>query len=215
MRKARSKRSFVRAEKKRSRPNIDEQIAHKAAESILRDDKPNLLKTDGWLTRSEAIDLLHCSPTTIKNYEERGKLHPQQALRRDSAGTERVMLVYSPKELAELPPRTYLQPSARVREPGEQASAVFRMLREGRPLDDIVIDLCETPDRIDYLNERWMAQTNARHVITPKAYEAFEQLVGPFSDVTGLFNLVAAKLARCTCAVPTTPMGATGPTGIP
>lgn len=104
------------------------------------------------------------------------------------------MLVYNPEEMAKLPTRSGAgQPLIAVREPGEQAARVFEMLRQGRPLDDIVIELRETPDRVDYLHERWLEQTQARHVITPEARKALEQLVGPFNDVTELVTLVQER----------------------
>lgn len=152
--------------------------------------------TDGWLTRNEASDVLSCSLQTLKNYEARGLLHPRHALRNDRTKSERMMLVYDPKELAELPARKPGGPREAIREPGEQAARVFEMLREGRELDEIVIEMRETPERIDYLNERWLEQTKARYVITPEAKKAFEQLVGtPFKDVTELVELVTKKLA--------------------
>jgi hypothetical protein len=150
-----------------------------------------LPKTDGWLTRNEASDVLRCSPQTLKNYEDRKFLHPQQAVRRDRSGIERMMLVYNPKELAELPSRNPGgQPRIAVREPGEQAARAFEMFKLGRELDEIVIELRETPDRIDQLYERWLDHTRARFVITPEAKEAFEQIVGNFNDVPTLIDLV-------------------------
>lgn len=140
--------------------------------------------------------MLSCSLQTLKNYEARGLLHPRHALRKDRTKAERVMLVYDPKELALLPSKKTGAPREMIREPGEQAARVFEMLREGRGLDEIVIELRETPERIDYLNERWLEQTNERYVITPAARKALVQLVGaPFKDVTELVELVAKKLA--------------------
>jgi len=105
------------------------------------------------------------------------------------------MLVYNPKELAALPIRNGGgQPGIQVREPGEQAARAFELLRQGMPLDEIVIELRETPDRINYLNERWLELTHARHVISSETKTAFEQLVGPFNDVTELLERVRSKL---------------------
>lgn len=162
-------------------------------------DPPSEVKlpdTDGWLTRNEASDVLRCSLQTLKNYEARGLLHPRHALRKDRTKAERMMLVYDPKELAALPTKKSGGPHEAIREPGEQAARVFEMLREGRELDEIVIELRETPERIDYLNERWLEQTKERYVITPEAKKAFEQIVGgSFKDVTELVELVTKKLA--------------------
>ena len=138
--------------------------------------------------------MLQCSVQTLKNYEAQGKLHPRHALRKDPIGAERVMLVYDPQELAKLPPRRTV-PRELLREPGEQAAKVFELLRKGLALDEIVIETRETPDMVDHLHDRWLEQTKARHVITPEAKKALEQLLGPFQDVTELVKLVASKLA--------------------
>ena len=148
--------------------------------------------THNWLTRNETSDMLQCSVQTLKNYEAQGKLHPRHAWRKDPIGAERVMLVYDPQELAKLPPRRTV-PRELLREPGEQAAKVFELLRKGLALDEIVIETRETPDMVDHLNDRWLEQTKARHVITPEAKKAFEEIVGPFEDVTALVKIVAEK----------------------
>ena len=156
---------------------------------------PKLPETDGWLTRNETSDMLRCSLQTLKNYETRGLLHPRHALRRDRTGADRVMLVYDPKELTKLPSKKPGGPSEFVREPGELAARAFEMFRHGCLLDEVVIELRETPERIDYLHERWLDHTKARYVITPEAKKVFEQLVGPFTGVTELLGLFEEKLA--------------------
>jgi len=154
--------------------------------------KPDL---EAWLTRHEASDLLRCSTQTLKNYTERNMLHPREAFRKDRGGFERLMLVYNPKELAALPQRNAGgQPRIAVREPGEQAARAFELFREGLQLDEIVIQLRETPDRIEQLHERWLDQSQARYVITPEAKKAFEDLVGGFSTVAELHDLVARRI---------------------
>lgn len=154
-----------------------------------------LPKTDSWLTRNEASDVLRCSLQTLKNYEARGLLHPRTALKKDRKGDERSMLVYDPKELANLPRRSGGgQPGLLIREPGEQAARAFELLRQGTALDEIVIELRETPERVDYLHERWLEHTHSRLVISPEAKSAFEQLVGAFNDVTELLELVRKRL---------------------
>ena len=153
-----------------------------------------LPETDGWLTRDETSDMLRCSLQTLKNYQARDKLHPQYAVRKDRTGAERMMLVYDPKELAELPAKKPGGPREALREAGEQAARIFELLRQGWPLDEIVIEMRETPDRIDDLHERWLQQTQARHVITPEARKVLESLVGSFKDVTELVELITKKL---------------------
>ena len=159
-----------------------------------------LPETDGWLTRNEASDMLRCSPQTLKNYESRGLLHPRHAMRSDRSGIDRTMLVYNPKELAELPSRNPGgQPRAAVVEPKEQAARAFELFRAGWELDSIVIELREDPDRIDQLHEHWLNQTRARYVITPTAKLTLEQVVGPFTSVTELVELIMLKLAAGQC----------------
>jgi hypothetical protein len=144
------------------------------------------------MTRNESSDLLGVSTQTLMNYERRGDLHPQHVMRPDSNGVSRRTIVYDPKELAKLP--RYKRPVA-TREPGEVAAQSFELFRQGLALDEVVIALRETPDKVDQLNERWLDQTKARYVITPEAQKALEQLVGAFTSVTELVELITKKLA--------------------
>lgn len=154
---------------------------------------PPVTDTSNWLTRNEASDMLSCSQQTLANSERRGDLHPQFAYRPDGRGAEHRVIVYSPQELTKLAAkmrRHVIQPH----DDGEKAARAFELLRQGLALDEIVIALRETPDRIDYLNERWLEQTRSRLVISPETKTAFEQLVGTFEDVTDLLELVRNKL---------------------
>lgn len=132
---------------------------------------------------------------TLKNYEARELLHPRYALRRDRTGTERTMLVYNPKELAELPAKKPGGPRDAIRESGERAARAFELFRDSWELDAIVVELREDPDTIDQLHERWLDQTKARYVITVEAKKTLEELVGAFQSVTELVELIAKKLA--------------------
>ncbi len=58
--------------------------------------------TSGWLTREEGAQLLGVAPQTIKNYEQRGRLHPLRVPRRDGTGREHIVVVHDPHELAHL-----------------------------------------------------------------------------------------------------------------
>lgn len=189
MRKKLSKKALKRIQ------NKSEKVLKNVAPA--EEQAPKLLEADGWLTRNEACDLLRVSPQTIQNYESRNLLHPLHALRKDRNKVERVMLVYNPKELAALPVRNGAgQPRIDVHAPGEQAARAFELFRQGAALDEVVIELRETPDRIDHLHERWLDQTQARYVISPKAKETFEGMLGDnFKSVTELIELLAKKLA--------------------
>ena len=160
-------------------------------EDSMPPDDPKLPKTEGWLTRDQVTDVLRCTAQTIKNYEGRKLLHPKEALRRDRRGNDRTMLVYDPNEIANLPFRNPGgQPKIMVHEPGEQAARAFEMFRNGTALDEVVIELRATPDRIDQLYERWLDHTRARLMITPEAKKAFEEAVGKFESVTDLVERV-------------------------
>jgi len=168
-----------------------EAIKRSPSPSPAADPKLISQNTSDWLTRNEASDLLKCSPQTLKNYEDRGFLHPLHAERKDGGGVVRAMLVYSPKELAALPRRNAGgQPRIIMREAGEMAARAFELFRAGRCLDEIVVELRETPEKIRQLHEEWLDFTQARYVISLEAKSAFEQLVGPFVDVTDLLEAV-------------------------
>lgn len=152
--------------------------------------------TDGWLTRNETSDVLRCSMQTLKNYEIRGNLHPKHALRRDRTGAERVMVVYDPKELTNLPSKKPEGPGEYVRQAGEQAARAFEMFRDGNELDDVVIELRETPERVDQLHEHWREQTKARWVLNPKARDLLKQLVGEFKNVTDLVDALNCQVIK-------------------
>lgn len=148
---------------------------------------PTPVDTSGWLTRNESTDLLRCSVQTLRNLEQRGKLHPVYAMRPDALGTVRLTIVYNPKELATLP--RYEQPNT-IRQVGEVSARAFEMFNEGKALREIVIELRETPDRVDELRERWLDGGGSAVVLTPNGKLAFEQVVGPFGDLVELLNLV-------------------------
>jgi len=150
---------------------------------------PNIPDTDGWLTRDQVTDMLQCTAQTIKNYENRELLHPKEALCKDRTGHERRMLVYDPKELTALPIRNRGgNPKIMVHEPGEQAARAFEMFRRGDQLDDVVIELRMTPDRVDQLYEHWCFQSKKRLIITASEKTALEQFFGPFNGVKDLVD---------------------------
>lgn len=194
MRKRLSKKVFIRAEKRKAvvgKPTEKTEMGSSKTE----DSPPELPETDGWLLRNEVCDMLRISPQTIKHYEDRGILHPLHALRKDRSDVERVMLVYNPKELTKLRTRSGSgQPFVDAREPKEQSARAFELFRQGRTLDEIVIELREDPDRIDYLHERWLEQTKARYVISPEAKQVLEKRLGKFESVTELIELFERKL---------------------
>ena len=185
-----SKRSRASPPKNAAAPSVvQSEIEPAEPEAELKEPE-----TRDWLTRNDTSDLLRCSMQTLKNYENRELLHPRWAVRRDRTGAERWMVVYDPKELAQLPKKNPEGPREFVRQPGEQAARAFEMFRQGYELDEIVIELRETPERIDQLHEHWREQTKARWVLNPEARKLLEQMVGQFKSVADLVDLLGRRV---------------------
>jgi hypothetical protein len=147
--------------------------------------------TSGWLTRNQSIGMLRVSAQTLKNYENQGKLHPIRARREDARGYEQSVVVYDPKELAKLPRGVgRLTP----REAGEIEGLCFEMFEQGKSFREIVIALRQTSDRVHELHERWLDDGGSFIVISDVSRKALEALLGPFTDVTELIELITAKL---------------------
>ncbi|MBA3538561.1 MAG: hypothetical protein H0T79_02935 [Deltaproteobacteria bacterium] len=125
--------------------------------------------------------------------ERRDKLHPQRITRPDRRGAERLTYLYDPKEVAKIPKHDRF---TNMREPGETAARCFELLDIGKTVNQIVIELRETPDSIDILRDKWLNGGGASQVISPIAWEALEQVVGPFASVTDLVDLVTALAAH-------------------
>lgn len=133
---------------------------------------------------------------TIASHERRGKLHPAYVYRRDSRGIEHRVSVYDPKELIKLLPQAHRP--ALARDPGEVAARCFELFNDGKSIRDVVIEMRETPDRVQGLYESWssVAGVDGELTITRTAKEALEKFVGPFSDVTDLVSLVEALVKQ-------------------
>lgn len=142
--------------------------------------------TSIWLTRYETSALLGCSPSTLLNYERRGALHPQVALRPDPQGILRRTTVYHPEELTKIRARLRRP----VREPKELSARAFDLFREGLKLEAIVSELRTTPEEVERLHEKWLDLGGSRLVIAGPAKEALAKIVGPFDSVTELVELV-------------------------
>lgn len=148
--------------------------------------------TSTWLSRNEGSDLLGCSASTLLNYERRGVLHPQVALRPDPQGILRRTTVYHPDELTKIRARL----KRPVREPNEFSARAFDLFRAGHKLEEIVSELRTTPEEVERLHEKWLDLGGARLVIAGPAKEALAKIVGPFDSVTDLVELVAKLKPR-------------------
>ena len=149
--------------------------------------------TSGWLDRVEIQDKLNISVHTIMRWERRGLLHPVKALRRDTAGAERVTYVYDPDEIAKLPNRDHYGLASSA---GEVAARVFEMFYDGKTIGEIVVKLRETPEKIEALHEKWLNGGGADLVVTPEMKTELEKLVGPFGNVGELVAQIAKKITE-------------------
>jgi hypothetical protein len=141
------------------------------------------------MTRNEASDMLSCSQQTLANYERRGDLHPQAAYRPDGRGVEHRVIVYNPHELKKLAiklRRHVLQP----RDPGEMAARAFELFREGKSMEDVVVELRMQPDQVEALYAKRLDMGGANLVISPTAKEALEKVIGSFESVAELVERV-------------------------
>jgi hypothetical protein len=146
------------------------------------------------MTRNEASDMLTCSHQTLSNYERRGDLHPAFAYRKDGRGVEHRVIVYDPHELKRLAlklRRHVLQP----RDPGEMAARAFELFREGKSMEDVVVELRMQPDQVEVLYTKRLDMGGADLVISPTAKEALEKAVGTFESIAELVERVM-KLKR-------------------
>jgi hypothetical protein len=135
------------------------------------------------------------SVTTIANYERRGKLHPQYALRPDGRGIERRVAVYDPIELHKLPGAQARQPEA-VREPGEVAALCFELFEENKSVKEVVIELRETPARVMELYNVWQNCGDRDLLITSSEITVIEKILGgSFTTISELIKLIG-KLAQ-------------------
>jgi hypothetical protein len=149
-----------------------------------------------WPTRNTAADQLACSPSTLLNYERRGMLHKHTASRVDNRGSQQAVVVYDPEEIKQLAIRLK-RGSARgsAREPGEVAAQACELFSEGLTDVEVIIKLRETFEAVDEFRQKWIDHGGSKLVISPIAKEALEAIVGPFTNVAELVDLVREKTA--------------------
>ena len=145
-----------------------------------------------WLTRVQASDLLGVSIKTLKNWEDRGLLHPRS---RPGTPKERapLVIVYDPHEVAALP--MSLRKRATVRDnPDECAALAFEMFDRGCRLRDAVVKLRRRPEEIERLHEQWLDLGGADSVINEAAHAELARWFGSFSSVPELLERVRETL---------------------
>jgi hypothetical protein len=146
--------------------------------------------TSNWFTRDKVAQVAGIGISTVVAHEKHGRLNPRRVYRRDTRGADRPTLVYDPMEVLKLPRRERVL----ARSPGETTARAFELFRDGRTLEDVVIELRETFDLIRELHEQWLDASGAAHVISPMAWEALARLVGPFASVTDLLAQLEERL---------------------
>jgi len=149
--------------------------------------------TTTWLTHTEAADVCRVSYNTIKNWVQRGHLHPETALRRLVSGAHREVLVFDPRELAKMARR---KGDVNPNDAGEIAARAFELFETGKSLREAVMALRETLPKVEELHEQWMRSGGSELVITPVARRELERLVGPFDGVAGLVQRVEALMSQ-------------------
>lgn len=156
------------------------------------------LDTSRWLTRRQAGDLLGVSEGTLSRWERMGLLHPQYERRGESV---RAVTIYDPDELARVP-RKHMKaiPSA----PGEQAARAFELFREGKTIEEAVIDLREVPARVNEIYDQWLDATAATFVISPAARTELAAALGDFRSVAELCARVRERLEHLAPPIVTT-----------
>lgn len=92
----------------------------------------------------------------------------------------------------------------RSRDPGETAARAFELFGRGKSDAQVVIALREAPENIATLREKWLDMGSGELVITPAAHQALEHLLGPFSSVADLVEMVSTLK-------PTDPLATTRP----
>lgn len=146
-----------------------------------------------WLTRYEASDRLSCSLQTLANYERKGVLHPQRTYRVDGRGHERLVIVYSPDEVSKLAIRMN-RGAILPRDAGEVTARAFDLFEEGKSAREIIRELRLTVEAVQELHEKWRDSGGTEIVISPKAKDALEKILGPFKTVTDLVDRIESSL---------------------
>jgi len=147
---------------------------------------------DGWLTRNDICDLLGVSFQSIRTLEAREMLHPRRVRRAVGDGSERLVYIYDPKEVARVPMKDRM---VAIRTPGETCARCFELFDLGKSIREIVIEMREMPDVIETYKEKWLDAGGSDRVITPAAWEILAGVVGSFDSIADLIDRARA-LAR-------------------
>lgn len=146
--------------------------------------------TSGWMTREQGASFRGVSIQTLKNYEDRGVLHPVRARREDDRGHMQNIVLYHPTELLNVPRGrgTAIQIASR----GDIAARVYELFDRGHTIHDAVIELRQTPEEIHGLYDRWLLDKGSKLMLVPEAKADLEKKLGPFESITEMIEKVMA-----------------------
>lgn len=146
----------------------------------------------GWLTRNEAADLLRVSNNTIAEWQRHELVRP--VLARSRHGNCEAYY-YDPDELRRVPRRAnrFVGPHS----PGEIAARVFELLRDGRTIAEVVIEVRVEPSVVEDLREQWM-ESNGRSLVVPeRERDELERLLGgEAKNAAELVRLVGEQVSK-------------------
>ena len=147
-----------------------------------------------WLTLNAAADYMGVSTNTIRNWRDLGLLHPKKEERVLANGAQRAVMVFDREELERQRPRR--DPTEAPTTAGETAARAFELFAKGTSLQEVVMQLRETPQVVEELHDAWYRMGGCELVIIPTAKAALEQLGGPFVGVADLLQILSERLAR-------------------
>jgi hypothetical protein len=151
---------------------------------------------ESFLTRTEAADLLGCTPPALITWERRGMLKRYDAVRADARGVIRQLILYDPKELGRLPRRVRHE----GKDQGEMAARAFELFKLGLALTDVVVEVRELPERIAELHTHWLRMGGDAITVSDVAREHLIALVGEFKTVAELVERVKAQAGELAAA---------------
>lgn len=154
--------------------------------------------TTGWITRTQAIDMMGISYNTIILWERRGLVHPARGIHK-STKTARSVVMYDPDELAKMPQYRRVAEAPKQIDPGERTARAFELFDQGKGVREAVIELRETVGRVEELRLQWLDLGGLKvgHVaIVGRLRTELEALLGPFDSGDDLLAHVQTLVQR-------------------
>lgn len=149
---------------------------------------------EGYLTRIQAQDLAGVSHMALMEWERKGMLHPIKARSRTS---NHGCFYYNAAELAEI---AGIRRGKLAITPGEIAGRVFELLRAGKAIDEIVVELRLEPAAIEDLRQQWLESVGKALVVPERNRIELEQLLA--CEVRNADDLIARVRALVSLPAP-------------